>query len=105
MMLYSLAMIYCVLSKLFDVHKGSGIDYLPTFILKDCFEVIVDQLTYMFNQSMLFCIFPECWKLASITPIPKSGDCAIVSNWRPISIVPLIGKMMERLCVPLLSHY
>ena len=33
-----------------DVHKGSGMDYLPTFILKDCFEVLTQQLTYLFNQ-------------------------------------------------------
>ena len=33
--------------KMIDVHKGSGIDDLPTFILKDCFEVIIGQLTYM----------------------------------------------------------
>ena len=88
-----------------DVHKGSGIDFLPTFILKDCFEVLIDHLTYLFNQSMSLSVFPACWKLATITPIPKAGDCANVSNWRPISIIPLIGKMMEHLCVKLLSRY
>ena len=45
--------------KKIDMHKSSGIDCLPTFILKDCFEVIVDQLTYLFNQSMKMGIFPE----------------------------------------------
>ena len=88
-----------------DVHKGSGIDFLPSFILKDCFEVLTEQLTYLFNQSISLSIFPECWKVATITPIPKSGDLTQVGNWRPILIVPLIGKMMELLCVPLLSEY
>ena len=33
-----------------DIHKSSGIDFLPTFILKDCFMVILDQLVYLFNH-------------------------------------------------------
>ena len=36
-----------------DVHKGCGIDFLTTFILKDCFEVLTIQLTYLFNQSVI----------------------------------------------------
>ena len=88
-----------------DIHKSSGIDFLPTFVLKDCFGVIIDQLTYMFNQSMKLGVFPTAWKVATITPIPKTGDCTVVGNWRPISIIPLIGKLMENLCTPLLTKY
>ena len=88
-----------------DVNKGSGIDLIPTLILKDCFEVLTDQLTYLFNQSMTLSIFPDLWKIATITPIPKSGDLTQVGNRRPISILPLIGKMMELLCVPRFSEY
>ena len=88
-----------------DVNKGSGIDLIPTFFLKDCFEVLTDQLTYLFNQSMTLSIFPDLWKIATITPISKSGDLTQVGNWRPISILPLIGKMMELLCVPRFSEY
>ena len=91
--------------KKIDVHKSSGIDYLPTFILKDCFEVIVDQLTYLFNQSLNVGIFPDSWAVATITPIPKTGNKHLVNNWRPISIVPLIGKLMEKLCTNLLNSH
>ena len=88
-----------------DVHKGSGIDFLPTFILKDCFEKIPTQLTYLFNQSITLAIFPESWAIATITPIPKVGNTHLVNNWRPISIVPLIGKLMEKLCTNLLNKH
>ena len=57
-----------------NVHKSSGIDYLPTFVLKDCFSVLLDQLVYLFNQSIALGAFPDSWKTATITPIPKSGD-------------------------------
>ena len=33
-----------------DIHKSSDIDFLPIFALKDCLEVIIDQITYLFNQ-------------------------------------------------------
>ena len=85
-----------------DIHKGSGIDYLPSFILKDVFEVIISQLVYLFNKSMSTGIFPDSWAIATITPIPKAGNKHIANNWRPISIIPLIGKMMEKLCNSLL---
>ena len=89
-----------------DVHKSSGIEYLPTFVLKDCFIVLLDQLVYLFNQSMALGTFPDSWKTATVTPIPKTGDLNLVTNWRPISIVPLIGKMMENLsCNSILNSY
>ena len=88
-----------------DVHKSSGIDFLPTFVMKDCFDVLIEQLTYLFNQSIALATFPDCWKLATITPIPKGGDLGSVNNWRPISIIPLIGKMMESLCNSIPNNY
>ena len=87
-----------------NVYKSSGIDYVPTFVLKDSFEVIGPQLTYMFNQSLLVGIFPSSWSVATITPIPKSGNKCFVNNWRPISIVPLVGKLLEKWCVKLLNN-
>ena len=88
-----------------DVYKGSGIDYLPSFILKDCFMAILDQLVYLFNQLIALSTFHDSWKIATVTPIPKSGDLTLVYNWRPISIIPLIGKMMEQLCSSILNSY
>ena len=88
-----------------DVHKSSGIEYLPSFILKDVFEVIPSQLTYLFNQSFALGIFPESWAVAVVTPIPKTGNLHLATNWRPISIIPLIGKLMEKLCNSLIIKH
>ena len=91
--------------KCINVHKGSGIEYLPTFILKDCFEIMVSQITYMFNQSLALGLFLDSWATAIITPIPKSGVRSLVNNWRPISIIPLIGKLLEKLCISMLNNH
>ena len=88
-----------------NIYKSSGVEYIPTFVLKDCFEVIGPQITYMFNQSLLLGIFPESWSVATITPIPKSGNKCFVNNWRPISIIPIVGKILEKLCVKLLNNH
>ena len=96
--------IVCIVNNI-DVHKGSGLDFLPSFVLKDCFKVLTKQLTYLFNQSIALGTFPDSWKSATVTPIPKAGELSQVTNWRPISILPLIGKMMEKLCNKILVDY
>ena len=85
-----------------EISKGSGIDFLPSFILKDAFKCIVSQVTHMMNQSLITSIFPTAWAIASVTPIPKTGNLLSVKNWRPISILPLPGKLLEKMCTKLL---
>ena len=41
-------------------------------------------------------IFPDDWKKAKVTPIFKAGDRSEVGNYRPISILPIVSKIMER---------
>ena len=57
------------------------------------------------DQSMSLGIFSEAWAIAIITPIPKSGNLHMPTNWRPISIVPLVGKLTEKLCNQLLTMH
>ena len=87
-----------------DQHKGSGIDFLPTFILLDAFASIPFVIAHLMNQSLLTGIFPEKWSVATVTPIPKGGDLHNVGNWRPISILPLPGKILEKICTSFLLN-
>ena len=57
------------------------------------------------KQSIALSTFPDSWKHATVTPIPKAGDLSLVTNWRPISILPLIEKLMEKLCNKILVDY
>ena len=54
-------------------------------------------LAIMLNTSIETSQFPNLWKLARITPIFKGGDRSDKSNYRPISILPVISRLFENL--------
>ena len=77
--------------------KSSGIDLLSSRLLKDSFQAISEKLTYLYNFSIKTNIFPAQWKQALVIPIPKAGDLTKKENYRPISLLPLPGKILEKL--------
>ena len=59
--------------------------------------VICTSITEDFSCSISSRIFPDDWKLARVTPVFKSGDSCDVNNYRPISIIPVIAKVFEKI--------
>ena len=59
----------------------------------------------MINHSFTTCTFPDIWKTARVTPIFKAGDPADPGNYRPISILPVISKVIERAVFDQLYKY
>lgn len=80
-----------------DISKSSRVEGINTPILKDCLKCTKKHLCHLFNKVLNNGIFPDEWKVAHITPIHKGGKRDVVSNYRPISLLPLIGKLMEKL--------
>ena len=67
-------------------------------LLKETANQMAPSLTMLFNKSLRLGIFPGDWKLANIVPIFKKGKRDFVENYRPISLLPVISKVLER-CV------
>ena len=88
-----------------NVSKSSGIDNLSSFILKEVFIFLIPEVTHMFNLSIESSIFPSSWKEALVVPIPKIGNLSLVQNYRPISLLPLPGKILEKLVHKQLTDY
>ena len=65
----------------------------------------IPSLTFMFNQSISTGIVPTEWNLARVTPIFKKGARQDVNNYRPISIIPAIAKIFERIIYNQLYEY
>ena len=64
-------------------------------VLKECKEELSQPLTQLFNQSLNEGVVPDSWKTANVVPIFKKGDKSLASNYRPISLTSLVGKILE----------
>ena len=88
-----------------NISKSSGIELLSSRILKDSFLVLSDKLTYLFDLSIQSSTFPSQLKKALVIPIPKLGNPNKKENYRPISLLPLSGKILEKLIHSQLSYF
>jgi len=77
-------------------NKASGMDYLPPGLLKDSAAELSKPLAYIINLSITTSTFPTLWKLAKIAPIHKSGNINEESSYRPISVLPVLSKVLEK---------
>ncbi len=64
--------------------------------MKDGAYVIAEGLTNLFNRSVDSSIFPLSWKFGKITALFKSGNCSDPHNYRPITVLPTVSKILER---------
>ena len=77
--------------------SSSGCDDISSKILKQTIENIVIPLTYIFNLSLENGIVPNKMKISKVIPLFKSGDRKLLNNYRPISLLPAISKLLEKL--------
>ena len=77
-------------------NKTAGLDNLPSRLLKDSASVISRPIAYIINSSLETATVPTLWKNSKIVPIHKSGPTDKEENFRPISILPILSKVMER---------
>ena len=75
---------------------ASGSDGISSRMLRMTEHTISSRFTTLSNHSLHFGKVPSGWKQSSITPIFKYGDPSDVSNCRPISLLPLVSKVLER---------
>lgn len=85
--------------------SAPGWDGITVNFLKTAHALVVPIITHLANQCFEHAIYPNALKLAFITPVHKSGDRANPSNYRPISVLPSISKIMERLINSRLLSY
>ena len=93
------------LTKEIDTAKSSAIINISSKIIKDTFESIPILLTRLFNLSLRQGIVPRSWKSAIVIPLKKEGNSPDVNNLRPISLLPIQIKLLEKIVhTRLLEH-
>ena len=78
-------------------NKAEGFDDLSSNIIIDAYDSLKNILFHVFRVSIQQGIFPDSLKITKVTPIFKSGDKNNLSNYRPISILPVFSKVLEKI--------
>ena len=79
-----------------NLHKSSGPDGLPNWLLRDLAPLLSQPLAAIFNASLREGYLPPIWKSAEVVPVPKVHPTISIHNdLRPISLLPTIAKVFE----------
>ena len=86
-------------------NKATGSDGISGQMLLLCDDSVVLPLKIIFQNILDKSIYPDIWKLANVTPIHKKEDKQLVKNYRPISLLPICGKIFEKIIFNNLYSY
>ena len=84
--------------------KAHGHDQTSIRLLQICNKAICKPLYFIFSSCIESEIFPTKWKMANVVPIHKRDDKQNVKNYRPVSFLPIYGKIFERL-IYMCTHF
>ena len=86
--------------------KASGYDDISNRLLKNIPEIALLSLVDIFNACLKIGYFPDEWKIGKIIPIPKPGkDHSLAGSFRPITLLPVIGKVFEKVILSRLLEF
>jgi len=86
-------------------NKKCGTDAIPTHVWKHCCDLVAMIVSKLFNKSLDTGTFPSVLKIAQVIPIHKSGAKTNICNYRPVSLLPTLSKLFEKLMNIRFSHY
>ena len=84
---------------------ADGVDGIPSRLLKDGSDGLASPLSVIFNLTIQQNVIPAEWKKAKVTPLHKSGTKDDARNYRPMSVLPVVSKVLERLIHKQLASY
>ena len=80
-----------------DSKKAHGCDEISISMIKMCDTSIVEPLCFIFEKCLETGVYPSLWKKANVIPVHKKNSRQNKENYRPISLLPIFGKMFEKL--------
>ncbi|XP_044764390.1 uncharacterized protein LOC123320957 [Coccinella septempunctata] len=79
------------------VNSSPGADGISATVLKECAQPLSYPLSIIYARSLETSSLPSAWRNALVTPIYKKGDKYNAENYRPISLVPVVAKVCEKI--------
>ena len=80
-------------------------DNIDTYIVKLIKAEILPAITHVINLSISSKKFPAAWKKSKVVPLYKKGDTLNPKNYRPVAIVPIFSKILERVIFNQMTQY
>ena len=80
-----------------NINKAHGHDDISIRMIKICDKSLIKPLTFLFKTSLRSSHYPDIWKKSNIIPVHKKNDKRLVNNYRPISLLPVFGKIFEKI--------
>lgn len=77
--------------------KASGADGLNIDMIRLCIPTLLPYLAHIVNFCLLHSVFPDVWKKARVIPLPKKQNVNDFSDLRPVSILPILSKILEKI--------
>ena len=91
--------------QMLDSSKAIQESDIPVKLIKENSDLFAEIICKYFNESLEKSKFPDCLKLANVTPVFKKGARTSKNNYRPVSILPILSKLFERLISKQLSEF
>ena len=80
-----------------NIRKAHGHDDISIRMTKICDKSLLKPLILLFENSTKSSCYPDIWKRPNIIPVHKKNDKQLVNNYRPISLLPIFGKIFEKI--------
>ena len=84
---------------------STGADQIPTRFIKMVAECLAVPLTSIINKCIAKAYFPKQWKIARVSPVPKIDNPVSKDQLRPISVLPVLSKVFEKLVAIQMTNY
>ena len=85
--------------------KSFGFDYIDTYCLKLAKDELGPAITHIVNLSISQKCFPDAWKKSKVVPLYKKDDQLNPKNYRPVSILPILSKVLEKVIYGQIMEY
>ena len=98
----SMAIMPIIKNDVIDIIKNlkvssPGWDSISAVVVKTTYRCFIEPLTHILNLSLMYGVFPSELKLAKVIPLYKANDPMMFSNYRPVSVLPMFSKVLERI--------
>lgn len=94
-----------IISQELSNKSSRGFDGLSTKLVKQLKDVLIEPMTLITNQCLRQGIFPDLMKMARVVPLFKKGDRESIGNYRPVSILPALSKILEKVMSEQIIEY